>query len=134
MYKTGDLVKWLPDGNIDFLGRMDFQVKVRGFRIELGEIENALQKITAIKDAVVLAKNAPDNTTYLVAYYTVKGNTDISYDSVKATLNGQLPEYMVPEFFVKLKEFPLTSNGKIDRKNLPEPNLREKNMLHRMRG
>ncbi len=126
MYKTGDLVKWLPDGNIDFLGRMDFQVKVRGFRIELGEIENALQKITAIKDAVVLAKNAPDNTTYLVAYYTVKGNTDISYDSVKATLNGQLPEYMVPEFFVKLKAFPLTSNGKIDRKNLPEPNLREK--------
>ena len=121
MYKTGDLVKWMPDGNLAFLGRMDFQVKVRGFRVELGEIENALQKIEEIKDSVVVTKTAANEETYLVAYFTATKSLDL--DQLKVSLKKELPDYMVPELFMELESFPLTANGKIDRKALPTPQL-----------
>ncbi|MCP4157021.1 MAG: amino acid adenylation domain-containing protein, partial [bacterium] len=134
-YFTGDLVRWLPDGNIDFLGRIDHQVKVRGYRIELGEIENNLLKINAIRNAVVIDKKK-DNDTYLCAYITaetaalpeepgIPGETreETFIADVRRQLAAILPDYMIPAYFIKMEKFPLASSGKIDRKALPEPEL-----------
>ncbi len=122
IYRTGDLARWLPDGNIDFLGRKDHQVKIRGFRIELGEIENRLQKNEGIKDAVVIVRGTGDDK-YLCAYITVAGERGNSVPGLKDYLAEELPDYMVPAHFVQMDEFPLTANGKTDRKALPEPRL-----------
>ena len=123
IYKTGDLVRWLPDGNIEYLGRTDFQVKIRGFRIELGEIENTLAKHEAIAQVTVIAKEK-DNQKYLVAYYvTVKDQLDPEIDTLRSYLSSSLPDYMVPTAFVKLDAMPLTPNGKINRKALPDPDM-----------
>ena len=112
IYKTEDLVRWLPDGNIEYLGRTDFQVKIRGFRIELGEIENTLAKHEAIAQVTVSAKEK-DNQKYLVAYYvTVKDQLDPEIDTLRSYLSASLPDYMVPTAFVKLDAMPLTPNGK----------------------
>jgi amino acid adenylation domain-containing protein/non-ribosomal peptide synthase protein (TIGR01720 family) len=131
MYKTGDLVRWLPDGNIEFRGRFDHQVKIRGFRIETGEIERCLRTHTAIKDALVTpSKTAGENTgaetgeKYLCAYI-VPGDRDTT-DTFKVSelrdyLLEQLPGFMIPSYFVKLQNFPLSPNGKIDRNALPDP-------------
>jgi amino acid adenylation domain-containing protein len=127
IYRTGDLVRWLPDGDIEYLGRIDHQVKIRGYRIELGEIENLLLKQNAVKDSVVIAKEDQSGDCYLCAYIVHEEScTPDSPHSSQSTklreyLSRQLPSYMVPSFFVYLEEIPLTPNGKINRKALPDP-------------
>ncbi|NEY83022.1 amino acid adenylation domain-containing protein, partial [Bacillus sp. 3H-10] len=126
MYRTGDLARMLPDGNIEFLGRIDHQVKIRGHRIELGEIENQLLKHEAVKEAVVIARGDKDHQPYLCAYFTSKKSKDASMTKeIRRFLEQALPEYMVPAFFVQLDKLPLTANGKIDRKALPVPDESE---------
>ncbi|MFT9818493.1 amino acid adenylation domain-containing protein [Lysinibacillus sp. NPDC056185] len=115
MYKTGDLARWLPDGNIEFIERIDYQVKIRGYRIELGEIENALLKINEINEAVVLVKEIEDNK-YIYAYYVA--NCNYSKDLIREKLKETLPSYMMPANFIKLEKIPLTINGKVDRLKL----------------
>ena len=127
LYKTGDLVRYLTDkeGRVDslaFIGRVDHQIKVRGFRIELGEIENALKDQDNIDEAIVLAhKRAGSAVNYLVAYVVCAENNAIDKNALKDALKKQLPDYMVPNVFIFLPQFPLTNNGKIDRKALPQP-------------
>jgi acyl-CoA synthetase (AMP-forming)/AMP-acid ligase II/acyl carrier protein len=118
MYETGDLGKWNEEGEIEFLGRNDFQVKVRGFRIELGEIETKLQEYPNIKQAVADAKEV-NGEKVLVAYYTKDDETNLDKTELREYLQSKLPEYMVPGFFVEMESIPLTPNGKIDRKLLP---------------
>jgi amino acid adenylation domain-containing protein/non-ribosomal peptide synthase protein (TIGR01720 family) len=122
MYKTGDIGKWLPDGNIEFIGRKDDQVKIRGYRIELGEIESALKRHTDIAETLVIAKKGSGTDKELAAYFTTESNfNDWSAQNLRIFLAKQLPEYMIPAHFVRLEKFPVTPNGKIDRKALPEP-------------
>jgi amino acid adenylation domain-containing protein len=118
LYKTGDIGRWLPDGNIEYLGRNDTQVKVRGFRVEMGEIESALLQHPAVHEAVVIAR---EDTTgkRLIAYYTSDGS--IGAEALRVHLTAYLPEYMVPVAYVRLEALPLTPNGKLDRQALPEP-------------
>src|SRR5262245_41417317 len=118
IYKTGDLVRWLPDGKIEFIGRNDFQVKIRGFRIEPGEIESKLAGHPQVREAVVLAREDDDRGKRLVAYYT---GEEIGAETLRAHLSVALPEYMVPSAYVYLETLPLTPNGKLDRRALPAP-------------
>ncbi|MCP3742349.1 amino acid adenylation domain-containing protein [Rossellomorea sp. BNER] len=118
LYRTGDLAKWLPDGNIEYLGRMDSQIKIRGFRIELGEVEKSLLAIEGIEDGVVVVKENHDDK-HLAAYYL--GDAAFSAEELRKKLKAFLPEYMIPTYFVKLDHMPMSANGKIDRKALPEP-------------
>ncbi|MCP4157155.1 MAG: AMP-binding protein, partial [bacterium] len=118
IYCTGDLARWLPDGNIEFLGRKDFQVKIRGFRIELGEIQRRMEAVEAVKEAVVFARDDPEGNKYLVGYYVCEKSID---NELLQHLGKKLPAYMIPSYFVLLKEMPLTAAGKIDRKALPAP-------------
>ncbi|RKG66141.1 non-ribosomal peptide synthetase, partial [Corallococcus exercitus] len=120
MYRTGDRVRYRVDGRLEYLGRIDFQVKVRGFRIELGEIEAALRRAPGLKDAVVVAKGEAADKR-LVAYVTARDGHALDSESLKAHLRQQLPEYMVPSALLVLEALPLNSNGKVDRKALPEP-------------
>ncbi|HHV30622.1 MAG TPA: AMP-binding protein, partial [Clostridium sp.] len=119
MYRTGDLARWLPDGNIEYLGRIDHQVKVRGFRIEPGEIEEELLKHGDIKEAVVMARKDKDGGNYLCAYITA--DREITHAELREHLTKNLPEYMVPSYFMRLDKMPLSPNGKVDRKALPIP-------------
>ncbi|MCC6456163.1 MAG: amino acid adenylation domain-containing protein [Caldilineaceae bacterium] len=125
LYKTGDLVRYLPDGNIEFLGRIDHQVKLRGFRIELGEIENVLNAHPAIQETLVLMREEtpgdPRLVAYIVSHQANDPATAPSVRELRAFLQDKLPEYMVPAHFVLLAAFPQTPNGKIDRKALPSP-------------
>jgi acyl carrier protein len=121
LYRTGDLVKYRADGNIDFLGRIDLQVKVRGFRIELGEIENTLSKHPSVKEAVVVVKDDASADKRIVAYITTQNGQTVQAADLKNYLRDTLPEYMVPSTIVFLDEFPLSPSGKIDRKKLPAP-------------
>jgi amino acid adenylation domain-containing protein len=118
LYRTGDLAKWLPDGDIEFLGRMDQQVKVRGFRIEPGEIENRLLEIDYVKEAVVIARQDNTGEKYLCAYVVGK---DIDAPRLRDILSGVLPSYMVPSYVVPLEKVPFTPSGKVNRNALPEP-------------
>ena len=119
LYRTGDEVRYRPDGTLEFLGRLDQQVKLNGFRIELGEIESALSSIEGIAQSVVILREDRPSDKRLVAYYT--GCEDLSSTSLVQTLKTILPDYMVPSAFVRLERFPLTPNAKIDRKALPRP-------------
>ena len=119
MYKTGDLARWLSNGNIEFLGRADHQVKIRGFRIELGEIEAVLLKHENIRETLVIVKDDNLGGKYLCAY--IAAELDMKPSDVKEYLSANLPEYMIPSCFVFLRKMPLTSNGKLDRRALPEP-------------
>ncbi|MEK3854009.1 amino acid adenylation domain-containing protein [Cytobacillus sp. FSL H8-0458] len=117
MYKTGDMARWLPDGNMEFLGRADDQVKIRGYRIETGEIESHLLQYSNIKQALVIVRNNKNNIPNLYAYFTAKSN--ITASQLRSFLTKYLPDYMIPSYFIQLDVFPLTPNGKIDRKALP---------------
>jgi len=121
MYKTGDLARFLADGNLEFLGRLDDQIKLRGFRIQLGEIEAALGRHPAISHVVVHAKAYGDQEERLVAYFVPLNGPSITAGELIAFLQQTLPEYMIPSAFVKLDAFPLTPNGKLDHKALPLP-------------
>ncbi|WP_440069314.1 amino acid adenylation domain-containing protein [Tenacibaculum discolor] len=115
-YKTGDLGKWLIDGNIQYVGRKDNQVKIRGYRIELGEIENTLQKYQTVEDAVVLSEKNDDEIQELVTYLVVKKDFDVN--EMRRYLNSKLPSYMIPSKYIKIQEMPLNSAGKINRNKL----------------
>jgi amino acid adenylation domain-containing protein len=120
LYRTGDLGRWLPDGVIEFVGRNDGQVKLRGFRIELGEIEAALMAHAGVAQATVIVRT-DDGEKRLVAYYTAAADEPASAEALRAHLAGRLPAYMIPAAFVPLDAIPLTANGKVDRRALPEP-------------
>jgi len=122
MYRTGDLGRWLPDGSIEYLGRNDFQVKIRGFRIELGEIEARLLEHGSVGAAVVLARPDRSGDLQLVAYYVpANGQGAVSVEAFRQHLGDRLPEHMIPAWFVRLDALPVTPNGKLDRRALPEP-------------
>jgi len=119
-YKTGDLGRFLPDGNIEILGRIDNQVKIRGFRIELGEIELVLCQHPGVREAVVVAREDVPGDKRLVAYL-VAASQNSSVSEISGFLKAKLPEYMIPSIFMFLDALPSTPNGKIDRKSLPAP-------------
>jgi amino acid adenylation domain-containing protein len=121
LYKTGDLARYRNDGSIEYLGRMDFQVKIRGFRVELGEIENRLAVIAGIGKCVVALREDRPGDQRLVAYFEPTGPHKVSGEDLRQLLRKQLPDYMVPRHFVQLKDIPLSSNGKVDRRALPPP-------------
>src|SRR5581483_8329635 len=121
VYGTGDLGRYDRDGKIEYLGRVDHQVKVRGYRIELGEIEAALNEHPAVAQAVVVAREDEPGERRLVTYLVA--NAPVGSQELRAYLSQRLPEYMVPAAFVELAEMPLTPNGKLDRRALPQPQL-----------
>jgi amino acid adenylation domain-containing protein len=121
LYRTGDMVRYLADGNLEFLGRYDDQVKVRGFRIELGEVELALAQHPAVKDALIVAQKEVAGDRRLLAYVVPDGEDVVSSSELRRFMKEKLPEYMVPSAFVILEALPLTPNGKIDRRALPLP-------------
>jgi amino acid adenylation domain-containing protein len=128
LYKTGDLVRYEADGNINYVGRTDHQVKIRGLRIELGEIENRLQKVPGIKESVVVALTRDGNkeNQHLVAYYLAT-DVPVSTATIRHQLLLELPQYMIPAYFIALEAWPLSANGKIDRKALPQPDWSQLN-------
>ena len=119
IYRTGDVARWLPDGNVEYLGREDHQVKIRGLRIELGEIENTIREYPAIADCVCVTRKYSENVILIIAYLVFKSEVAIS--ELKQYLKKHLPDYSIPSHFVILDTIPLTANGKADRKALPEP-------------
>jgi amino acid adenylation domain-containing protein len=121
LYRTGDMARYLPDGNIEFLGRIDHQVKVRGFRVELAEIETVLLTHREVHQAVVISEAETTPNHRLVGYLIASGSKPPSIDELRTFLGQHLPDYMIPSTFVFLKTMPLTSNGKIDRAALPAP-------------
>jgi amino acid adenylation domain-containing protein len=122
MYKSGDLGRWLPNGEVEYLGRNDFQVKIRGFRIELGEIEAKLLQQANVRDALVIAREDMPGDKRLVAYVTSQDGQALSGAEIRDALARELAEYMLPSAFVQLEQLPLTPNGKLERKALPAPN------------
>ncbi|MBB6249463.1 amino acid adenylation domain-containing protein, partial [Rhodanobacter sp. A1T4] len=131
MYLSGDLARYLPDGTIEYLGRSDHQVKIRGLRIELGEIESTLTSQDAVRDVVVLAREDSAGDQRLVAYVVAHEGQEVPEAAQLRTILLQtLPEYMVPSYFVMLDQLPLTSNGKVDRKALPAPDLTPSDVVY----
>lgn len=125
IYKTGDLARWLLDGNIEFLGRIDHQVKIRGFRIELGEIESRLRNHPMVSEVIVTVVG--EQNSNLCAYIVLNNNADgesFSPEDMREYLSGKLPHFMIPSHVVQIERIPLTSNGKVDRKALPEPEVK----------
>jgi acyl-coenzyme A synthetase/AMP-(fatty) acid ligase/acyl carrier protein len=127
LYKTGDLARYLPDGNLEFVGRSDAQVKLRGFRIELGEIETVLNQHPAVRESVVMVREVKSDRS-LVAY-VVANSEQIIISNLQSFLKTKLPNYMIPAAFVILEALPLTRNGKIDRLALPSPNFTKVELL-----
>ncbi|MEH2355898.1 amino acid adenylation domain-containing protein [Nostoc sp.] len=121
LYKTGDLAQYLPDGNIEFLGRIDDLVKIRGFRVELGEVEAVLSKHPQINQAVAKVFGESAREKYLVAYFVPIPGETVKVEQLRTFLTDQLPDYMIPSAFIEMESFPLTPNGKVNRRTLPEP-------------
>ncbi len=124
LYRTGDRARYLADGTLEFLGRLDHQVKVRGYRVETAEIEGMLERHPAVREAVVVALECGTPAAYLAAYLAVEGDPAPTVTDLRAFLADRLPEYLVPSAFVLLDRLPLNANGKVDRKALPEPDQR----------
>jgi tyrocidine synthetase-3 len=122
IYRTGDLARWFPDGNIEFLGRVDFQVKIRGFRVEPEEIENRLMRHKNVKEALVVVRTDENGESYLCAYVVIRTREQGSTE-LREYLSGELPKYMVPAHFMVLERMPLNPHGKVDRKLLNEPGI-----------
>jgi acyl-CoA synthetase (AMP-forming)/AMP-acid ligase II/acyl carrier protein len=125
LYKTGDLARYLPDGNIEYLGRIDNQVKIRGFRIELGEIEALLSRHDNVQICCAIAREETPGNKRLVAYVVPQKEVTPTTDELRQFLSNKLPGYMVPSAFVILESLPLTPNGKVDRRGLPNPDLQQ---------
>lgn len=123
MYRSGDLAKWLENGNIEYLGRSDEQVKIRGFRIELGEIESRIRECAFIKDCAVIVRSNSENEKQIYAYYVCDEN--ISASDIRTRLTEVLPEYMIPAYIMQIDSIPVTRNGKLDKKALPDKNMLE---------
>jgi amino acid adenylation domain-containing protein len=121
LYRSGDQARYLPDGNLEYLGRLDRQVKLRGYRIELGEIEAVLREQAQVRDTVVLLREDVPGAQRLVAYVVAEGAAELETAGLRRYLQQQLPEYMVPQAFVAVSEWPLTASGKVDRGALPAP-------------
>jgi amino acid adenylation domain-containing protein len=121
VYRTGDIARWLPDGNVEYLGREDHQVKIRGLRIELGEIESRIREYPGVIECVTITRRYSESIILIIAYVVAKD--DVGFDALRTYLGRHLPEYMVPNHFERLAEMPLTPTGKADRKALPEPRL-----------
>ncbi|WP_143192214.1 non-ribosomal peptide synthetase, partial [Paenibacillus helianthi] len=119
MYRSGDLARWLPDGTLEYMGRMDHQVKIRGYRIECGEIEAQLLKHESVNETLVMARESEDGSKYLVAY--IVSETQVDVTELRRNLEKHVPSYMVPAYFIQVERMPLTANGKVDRKALPLP-------------
>jgi acyl carrier protein len=128
LYRTGDLGRWFPNGNLEFLGRTDEQVKIRGHRVEPGEIEHALLRHPAVASAVVIAREVELGGKQLIAYTRQRPGTTTTTAELRGFLEGKLPSYMVPSHFVILNDLPLTVNGKVDRRALPDPDLEKDRM------
>ena len=128
LYKTGDLVRYLPDGNIEFFGRIDFQVKIRGFRIELGEIETRLEQHPDIKESVVIVREDVPGNKLLVAYLVPMNEHELNINNLRDFLRQGLPDYMVPSLFMIIEKLPLTPNGKINRRALPAPDWSQRDL------
>ena len=125
IYRTGDNARWRSDGNIEYLGREDGQVKIRGLRIELGEIENTIRNFPRVSDCVAIVKQCSENIVLIVAY--VVGKEGLELSELESYLRRQLPGYMVPNRFEKIDRIPLTPSGKADRKALPETIIQARN-------
>jgi acyl carrier protein len=123
LYRTGDLVRYRADGNLEFLGRIDHQVKVRGFRIELGEIEAVLEQHPDVQSTAVLAREDTPGDKRLVGYVVSKPDRELEINDLRSALRARLPEYMTPMHWVILEQMPLTPSNKIDRKALPAPDI-----------
>ncbi|WP_020588914.1 non-ribosomal peptide synthetase [Desulfobacter curvatus] len=126
LYRTGDLGRYLPDGNIEFQGREDFQVKINGYRVETGEVESVLKQYPGLKNTVVHAANDQFGNKYLIGYLVLENSANFIENDLKEFLKQKLPAYMVPSFYEILDILPITPNGKIDRKQLPEPGKRSR--------
>lgn len=125
MYRSGDLARWMPDGNIEYLGRIDEQVKIRGFRIELGEIDNRLRAIEAITDAAVIVRKDNSGEWAIYAYIVSEHPADLT--AIRAQLESTLPDYMIPSYMMQIGSIPVTGNGKLDKRALPEIEARVEN-------
>ncbi|OUM57003.1 hypothetical protein PIROE2DRAFT_18152, partial [Piromyces sp. E2] len=128
MYRTGDLGRWTEEGEIEYLGRIDFQVKIHGQRIELGEIESKIKEMEEIQQVVVIDKEKEGGDKYLICYYVIKNeinDKEINSKIIRNYLKKKLPTYMIPNYFKEIKEIPLSSNGKLDRRGLPEPSIED---------
>lgn len=123
LYRTGDQVKWMPDGRLEYIGRIDYQVKLRGFRIELGEIESVLADDPTVKQAVVIVREDVPGDKRLVAYVLPRAGTTCDPQALRKAVRDVVPDYMVPAAIVPMTDFPLTPNGKVDRHALPAPTL-----------
>jgi acyl carrier protein len=121
LFKTGDMARWLSDGNIEYKGRIDGQVKIRGYRIELGEIESMLKQSDLVNEAIVLAKENNNGNTHLVGYVVANGH--FNKEAITKYLKSNLPEYMVPAIWVELEKLPLLPNGKLNKNALPQPDI-----------
>jgi acyl carrier protein len=131
LYRTGDAARVLPDGNVEFLGRLDHQVKLRGFRIELGEVESVLNEHEAIRESVVILSEDMAGDKRLIAYFVAESSVELANSELRHFLQEKLPVFMIPSVFVRLDTLPLTPNDKLDRRALPTPEeksfKREKN-------
>jgi len=130
MYKTGDLVKWLPNGHLEYFSRLDHQVKVRGYRVELGEIETVLNRLEQIRESVLIARRDPAGNTQLVAY-VIPAVKSMDTQRIRGELQRLLPDYMLPHAYVEIEKIPLNANGKVNPKALPEPDSGRLKKVHR---